>query len=94
MHILRGADIAVADDGDADAACTGINDIPVGLSSILLGAGATVDSQRLHPGILKPPGGFERADMLRIPADADFDRYGTVVAQFLHHGAGNALQQR
>lgn len=76
-------DVAVSDDRDRDMAGAFIDDVPVGLAPIGLGAGAAMNSDSLNSTIFEEVADFGGIDGLLVPSDTDFSGDGDLVADGL-----------
>ena len=74
--ILRGGDIAVADDRDMYGGIVFdfADESPVGSAGIELGSGTTMNCESCDADILKPQSNFFDVDGVLIPSEACFDR--------------------
>lgn len=70
-----------------------VNNVPVGRSGILLGAGAPVNGDHGNSLILQQAARVHGAQALKIPANAYFGRDGDSLSYGFHDASGNGSQQ-
>jgi hypothetical protein len=80
VRILRRADVAVDDHGDADRRLDRADEAPIGAALVHLVAGAAMDGDHSRPEILRDPREFGGVQAVVAPAhphlQRDRDRYG------------------
>ena len=94
-HIASASDVAIADDRYAHRASDRVDDVPICLATVALGAGAAVYGDGAHAAVFEDLCDFGRVDRFRVPAGADFcgDRHiaadcmGDAGCDFRQHGA-------
>ena len=70
--VLEGADIAIDDDGNADAFFDSADGGPIGVAAIKLAARAAMNGDHADAGIFRTAGKFGRVDAGCVPARAAF----------------------
>lgn len=70
-----------------------VNNVPVGRSGILLGAGAPVNGDHGNSLILQQAARVHGAQALKIPANTYFGRDGDSLSYGFHDASGNGSQQ-
>jgi len=87
-NFCRG-EVAVSYNGDFDGLGGFVDDVPVGFSSVGLGAGATVDGDGGDADAFEKLADVGGVDGVGVPADADFGGDGNLVADgFDNFGSG------
>ncbi|CDN41094.1 hypothetical protein BN871_AB_00920 [Paenibacillus sp. P22] len=78
LGVLRGVDVAVADDRNAHRFLGLPNVAPVGMARIQLLPGASMHADGFASGAFDGAGVFDHEDMVAVPADPHLDRYRLV----------------
>ena len=87
-HIVRAADVTIADDGDRELCGDFGDEWPVGVAAVALHFGATVNGECLCAFALDDVADFAGDDGIVVPASADFSGHGGA-GDCAHHGADN-----